>query len=216
MKSKLMNLLSCVLILSFAAACGKNSSNGSSANNFLPSGSNTLQASGDQAQANLKAWYNSSSEGGYPSLAYPVRQVTRSTTTFSTSNNCNQQSLNAWGINLLNLNLCLNATSGGATSNSTENVTLSSTGSKLVNPKLAEALAGIMSPGAGGLTLVNISQQPSPASSGSAFVIQYVDSAQKPHVFVIDSGINSALNPVHSIDGAAGKEVKLISIYPSN
>jgi hypothetical protein len=95
-------------------------------------------------------------------------------------------------------------------------VTLVSKGSKLGNAKLAEALSGVVNPGAGGLVVANVTQQPSTVSSGSVFIIQYVDSAQKSHVFIIDSGINSALNPVYSMDGAAGKEVKLISIYPNN
>ena len=59
MKSKLLNLFSCFLILTFAVSCGKNNKSGSSyppqGNNFIaPNGS----ASGEPAYASLLAWYN--------------------------------------------------------------------------------------------------------------------------------------------------------------
>jgi hypothetical protein len=214
MKTKILNLMSSLLLLTVMASCGKNQVSGG--RQFQQNQINTLNASGELAKTNLLAWYNSSSEGGYPSLLYPVRQITRSVRTFSTSGNCSQQGLNIGGINLFNLNLCFNVSAGGTTSSTTETVTLKSSGIKSGNAKLVEALSGILNSSSGGLVLKTITQQPSQISSGSLFILQYLDSNQKSHVFFIDSGANSVINPVYSMDGAAGKEIKLISIFPNN
>jgi hypothetical protein len=216
MKSKFFNLFACALLLSFAAACGNKDGGSSKGNNGYSPTSNGLNASGTQAQTNLIAWYNSTVEGSYPSMSYPVRFVTRSTRSFSTSNGCNQQSVSVFGLNLGNINLCYDTQNGGSTSQSQEQVLLVANGSKSLNPKVAEAMSGILTPGQNGNLLVSVTQKPSTKSSGSVFVIQYVNSNQKSLVYVIDTGINSALNPVYSMDGGNGKEVTLISIYPSN
>lgn len=192
--------------------CGKNSDKSSSAPN-QPVFTNNLSTSGAQAQTNLLAWYNSSSEGGFPSLVTPLKQVTISTRTFSTSNNCNSQPISVFGINLGNINLCYNNSTSGSATNTSSYVSLSSSTIKSNNVKLSQAMNGIINPTTSGMQLVSITQNPSTKSAGSIFTIQYFVSG-KYVVYTIDTGMNSGINPIYHMDGVNGKEETLVNVYP--
>jgi hypothetical protein len=216
MRSSILHLLSLFLVVSFAASCGKKDSSSSSSNANPLNSSGAFSASGAQAQANLLAWSNSTVEGTFPSVSvYLARTVTIKTRIFSpSSNGCNQQPISVFGLNLGNINICVNNSISGTTTYPQSMVTMVLSGSKLTgNPKLVSALAPLITSGADGLTLSSISQTPSNQSSGSVFVIEYKNSAGKSIVQVIDTGMNSALNPVYMLDGVNGKETSLQTIH---
>jgi hypothetical protein len=219
MKSKFSTLLTSLILATTLASCGNNSGGSSRSghqnSNNSSAGNTGVSASSLVAKTNLLKWYNSTVEGSYPSSSsiqmFPSRQVFKTLKELSTSNSCNNQSLNLFGMNLGSMNLCFNTqTSGSGEDLPVEMVQLSISGSKKNNEALAEAMSGIISPSDSDLILVSVTQ------SGSVYVIQYVNGEQKSVIYSIDTGLNSALNPVYHLDGVNGEITQLTGIYPSN
>lgn len=209
MKSSFFRLTSLLVVLAFAAACGKSgSSGGSSRSNSY----NNVSTSGSAAQTNLLGWYNSSSEGSLPSTAIALRQVTRSVRAISANNGCHTQKLWIFG----SIDLCASSNiGGGSASDSQEMVQLIASGNKSTgNAKLTAALAPVSSPGTNGLYLMNITQRPNTQNNGSIFTLTFVNVNQKTVTHVIDSGLNSRLNPVYTNDQVNGQESSLKSTFP--
>ncbi len=219
MKSKLSTLLTSLIFATTLASCGNNSGGSTRTShqnsNNSSTGNTGVSASSSVAKTNLLKWYNSTVEGGYPSSSSiqmtPMRFVYKTVKELSTSNSCNNQSLNLFGMNLGSLNLCFNTqTSGTGETLPGEMVQLLASGSKKNNEALGEAMSGIVSSSDSELILVSVTQ------SGTVFVIQYINGEQKSVIYSIDTGLNSALNPVYHLDGVNGEISQLSHIYPSN
>jgi hypothetical protein len=225
MKSKFSTLLTSLILATTLASCGNKSGGSSSTShqnsNNSSAGNTGVSASSLVAKTNLLKWYNSTVEGGYPSSSsiqmFPSRQVFKTLKELSTSNSCNNQSLNLFGMNLGSVNLCFNTqTSGSGVDLPFEMVQLSISGTKKNNEALVEAMSGIVSPEDSDLVLVSLTQTQSSLQGGSIFIIQYTDADKKSVIYSIDTGLNSALNPVYHLDGVNGEISQLSHIYPSN
>lgn len=212
MKSTILHLVSLFLVLAMTASCGKSGSGGSNSG----SSSNNITTSGSEAQANLLAWYNSTSEGALPSaISAQVRTVTRSVRSVSTNNGCHSQKLWIFGT----IDLCGNISGGGSTTYPSSPVTLIASGDKKINNgNLENAMNPVISP-VNGLSISSINQVPSTQTTGSVFTIRLLTAyqpgqQQKTVVHVIDTGLNSRLNPVYTMDGVNGQESSLYNIQP--
>ncbi len=212
MKSSIFHLVSLFAILAFTASCGKSGSGGGGGNNNQFA--NGYNASGTVAQSNLLAWYNSTgAEGSLPNPNTSYRLLTK--TEKNASNGCSTQPVSVFGFNLTNINLCTSGSGLGSGTQIQVPVHIYSNGDKKSgNSELVTAMSSIVNGGAGPLFLTNITQAPSTQTTGSVFTINLVDSNQKKVVYVIDTGLNSKLNPVYVLDGVAGKERTLTAIMP--
>lgn len=208
MKSTILHLLSLFLIVGFASSCGKKEgggSSGSSSNNYN-SGSN-VNTTGAEALNNLRTWYQSTSEGEFPKNGLPqaIQVITKSKTINSSCTD-----LGWFG------DFCVNK--GGTWTTNPVVLVTRNTGSKSVVVDLKAALDPLFA-GANPDSLslpqgVNsITQKPSPVTGGSIFSITYVNSNQKIIFYQIDSGYNSAVNPVYKFDGINNTEKLLFSAY---
>lgn len=212
MKTTIMHLMSLFLILSFSASCGKKEGGSSGSNSTANNANSGLNTVGEAAKANLIAWYNTQSEGGIPSLTSgTAKYISRYEKTISTSNGCNAQPISIGGFNLGNLNFCINSNTGGnGTLVQGFETMLVSGDKKSGNAKLAEAMAPVITPGTNGLTLISITQAPSPQGSGSAYTVTFakvVSGSPKTVVYIIDSAYNSRVNPMVTVDGVNGKQI---------
>lgn len=206
MKSTILHLLSLFLILSFTAACGKKEGGGSGSSNNSNQYNNGLNTSGQTALTNLMAWYNSTSEGSLPVATIGRGDIVKAVDRQSINSNC-------LDLGFLG-DACFN-TSGGAWTTTTLPVMPRNTGAKANVAAVNEAIAPLM----GGsnprsLTLVNgvnsIAQQQSPITSGVLYTITYkIGNTRKLVIYQIDTGYNSAVNPVGIIDEGNSKKERL-------
>jgi len=214
MKTTILHLLSLLAILSFSGSCGKKDEKSSTAPVPVLSPLN-LNASGEAALANLHAWYDSQSEGPIPSLVNGLvaRRIYRNERTLATSNGCEDKPIKVFGKVISYVNVCGSINTNGFGTEVSELATMLVSGNKKIeNPKLALALASVLTPDANGLKLTSIEQSPS-NNSGTLFVITYSNvTTHKEVIQVIDTGFNSRVNPIYTYDGVNGKETSLTRI----
>jgi hypothetical protein len=191
-------------------SCGKNSvkSSGSATNSYNPYGQQNIGATAQQALANYQAWYASSSESSFPSQNLLARTEYRTLTTYNASN-CNNQSVNLFGLSLGSINLCFNASSPSNSQQLTRYITLNTGSSKSNNSKLAQVLS------VSNATLMNVTQSVSQMAGGSVFRLEYVKQNGQSLVYVVDTGYNSAMNPVVIIDSEARTSETVTNIVPN-
>lgn len=210
MKTIIVKALGLALLITLAG-CGKGSSKGGSSVNcaknpyqqacLVNGGMNGIGTiSGTQALANFKAWYASSNNGMYPGSANLYKED-RTTYTYNTGSNCSSQPVKIFGINLGNFQSCSYSSSPTSTNTVTNTVAVLVGASKASNAILASIYAGTAG------TLVSAVQtQGLPSYGGALYIIrlQAVDGSVKE--YWIDTGINSAFQPVKTVDVTNSKE----------
>lgn len=186
--------------------CGKSESKGGSSSGspstspstWTPSTSNNTTATSSQALQNYNSWYTSTSESATPTVG--LRSVVRTTLTYSASNGCTSQPLTIFGVQLGSTNFCLGGGSAPAKTVSTSFLQIAATNNKALNVKLPNILTSSYG------ELVDISQQ------GNIFKFTYfVNGTGAYDTVVVDTGINSALNPVYLSNTATKKVEQLTS-----
>ena len=211
------------LFLVLLAGCGadkakKSSSSGTGTVNndtlISPGVVSNTTASGEVAMTNYLAWYNSTTEGAIPSVGGPIMMI-RSIRTFSTSSGCNPTQLSLGGFNFGSISMCFNTSSQSSQPRfESDPVTVYLSGAPKNNAKLIKAAdlspvrnihSQITQFGSSSTygAIMSIEQQ------GTAYIFTTVRS-NKVNTVVIDSGINSALNPIYILDNSRGKEDRLI------
>ncbi|HXH29727.1 MAG TPA: hypothetical protein VNJ01_02830 [Bacteriovoracaceae bacterium] len=185
MKLFIQRLLCLTLLLTVGLSCGKNSSGKKNQPPLYNQYVGIIPSTSQQPMDNLRAWYTSTNEGTFPTIGQHTEE--RRITTYSSSEGCSK-----WAI----FTFCLGSSSNGTHVDSSKTINILATGSKATNSKLAVAMAGTS------LELVNVSQYP--MSQGAIYTLVY----KKPisnHliVYTIDTGINSAFNPIRIEDTEA-------------
>lgn len=208
MKTTIMHLMSLFLILAFSASCGKKEggSSGSSSNNVNTPVNNGLNTTGQLALTNLLAWYNSTAEGSLPTASIGRGDIIKAVDKQSISSNCID--LGFFG------DACFSAGGGNWTTTILPTMPRN-TGAKSNVVAVNEALAPLVG-GANTRNLIllngvnSITQQQSPVTSGVLYTITYkVNNTQKMVMYQIDTGYNSAVNPVGLIDEQNNKKERL-------
>ncbi len=190
-------LLCLALLVTMVAACGKKSGGGGGhtpvSNGVNVPINNNASTTTLNAFNNLKAWYQSSSEGSLPSIGQHTEL--RSITTYNTSDSCDK-----WWI----FTYCVNTSSQGNTTNiplRTVNVVASS--SKSNNSKLAAVFNS---------SLELVFAQQYGMYGGALYTVVFKKSNNHLMIYTIDTTINSAFNPVRIEDTEAKTVEKLKKI----
>ena len=193
-----MRKISLMICLSlFLVSCGKeSSSSGTSYSNLYNS---TLPTGSSDALTGLTTWYQGTAEGNYYTTS-TTRIEYRTVKTYNASNGCSNQAINVFGINLGSVNLCSNNSSLANSTTVSRSVTPVIAGnSKVGNTKLAQLFSGAVG------TLANVTQAQS-SFGGMAYTLTFTKATGYQAVYVVDTGINSAFNPVYIIDTEARTE----------
>jgi hypothetical protein len=192
MKLTLTKLLCTSLMLTFLVGCGKDNASGGGGNPpVINQYQGNIPADSQQAFQNVSAWYGSTQEG-LPSNAGP-RTEYRTIQNYNDSNNCKTKTY----LGFIDINYCLSSSNEGTSSTAqrTVNVVLGQSKS-FNNPKLVS----VFSP-ASGLVLKTVTEQQSPIGQNyKLFTIDYVKSNGHILRYKIDTGLNSAFNPVEIYD----------------
>lgn len=195
MKHSFYTGLLCTSLLVFTVGCGKESKSGSGSS-YNPYNQNNpyYQNPTQQTQAaitNLQAWYQSSTEN---SGSIGQKTERRQPISF-TEASCSTKTI----LGFIDINYCKNSqqSTGSVVSRA---VYIVSGQVKSQNSKLATAL----SPG-NGATLVSATETNSPVnySTGRLFTLNYAKSNGHIIQYKIDTGLNSAFNPVEIYDSEA-------------
>lgn len=201
-----MKTLICLALLSFVAvSCGSEKSKGGGSKSYSAySASAYFTQSSQYAMDNVLAWYNSNTEGSFPNPNFPgVKTEERTLKTFSPATNpCT--STNYYGI--ITLTSCNHSSpSPISTVTSTNQVPMIPGQVKSNNPKLAQALSG------SGMTLYEAVQM----SSGwqAVYILKYYKANGHTVKYTIDTGVNSAFNPIATEDSETNTKEELSSIY---
>lgn len=205
----LLNIIVCASLL-IAVGCGKsNSSGGSSYNNGGSTYNNpynnpyngNVPVTSQQPLQNFQNWYNSSAEGSFPGIGQ--RTETRKITKFDQTDGCESQPISIFGLNLGSFNYCFSSSSQASSQNVQRIVNVLVSQNKSQNLKLAQAYSG------SGMVLANISEG---MGMGKVYQLEYQKTNGHRVVYIIDTGINSAFNPVRIIDSEARTDESVTSI----
>lgn len=214
MKSQLMNLLTCSLLLTFAVACGNKNSTGSSHNPAVnPLNLGGLNASGTEAYNSLKAWYESTaaeavsigSNGSFVKKTSSVggfqANINICAPLFGLNSGCVVPSAcyinNNTGLYLGTPNMSNSVYTGC-------NVTGSVIYKKSNNLSLKEAMTG-----KNGLSLLRSSK------SGAIYTLEYgeVGSLNPSVVYQVNTSIHSMFNPIYIKEGSQETKFLGFQIY---
>ncbi len=156
------------------------------------------------AFTNFKAWYKSSSTEGSLIVAgtWTEHRVIK---TYSTSSNCTNQDVNVFGLNLGTINYCFSSSTPSTSTSETRDLTIPGI-AKSENEELTKVYTG----DDGDLTLVNSQESANPY--GTIYTIEFSRADNSRVVYVIDTSINSAFNPVYISDSAARTEESVVGI----
>lgn len=208
MKSTFMRVLGTLALLATIASCGKDGGGSSGARPqpvYIPIGSST----GTSTLANFKTWYKSTLNGSYPGPG--LYDEERKTYTYNTAGNCSSQPVKIFGTTIGNIESCSHSGSPTSTNTvSTEKAVLMG-GSKASNTILASINAGTAG------TLISATQTGGLQigygfTQGSLYILRFQATNGSVKEYWIDTGINSAFQPVKTIDVTAGSEEVLTKI----
>lgn len=202
MKASFFKIVLCASLAVFAVGCGKDnkSSGGGGVVNTNPY-TGTVPASSQQALKNFQAWYASTTEGQIPGLGQ--RTEIRRITTYGQTDGCEQKPISIFGVDLGNINYCFNSSSQTNSNDVSRVVNVVASQNKSQNAKLAAAYSGA------GMTLANVIQGRS--QYGTYYQLEYAKSNGHRVVYIIDTGINSAFNPVQ-ITNSEARTVEVVYI----
>lgn len=194
-------MLAGLLILT---ACGKDTVGSGTSNSTSTYTTGTLTSTSSTAMAAVASWYASTTEGSYYSgttsrTEYRIVRVYPST-------NCGSQNVSIAGLSLGTIYTCNNTSSYTSSNLSSKVITpVASGSSKSVNTTLASIFSGTLG------TVTNV-QTGTGQSGGTLYSIQVVKSSGYVYVFTIDTGINSAFNPIYTFDSETKTETVLYQI----
>jgi hypothetical protein len=212
MKSFFTQLVLIAGLSVLAVSCGGSkggSKSSAAAVNPLAYNLNTTSA---QALANVTAWYNSTSEGafGTPGMGgFFATREERIVKVYAANGGCSTKPIKFLGLNLGNFQSC----NSSNTIQSSNNVITAYSptpngGSKASAARVTSILNGSL----GSITNVSTSQGQSGAIVYVLTVTPDVNQPSLTKVYAIDTGVNSALNPVYSMDSATRTEESLYQI----
>lgn len=196
------------LLATLSVSCGKSDSksggggSSSSSSVWSPSSGSTTNTTGSQALTNYMSWYSSNAEAASPAAG--LRSIVRETLTYPASSGCSSQPLTVFGVTIGNFQTCLGTSSSPTSTTATTFVNVVSSNTKSSNSKLANILTSTYG------ALVNVQQQ------GNKFIFTYqvsVNGSQAYDTVVVDTGINSALNPVYISNTATRKVEQLVNFF---
>lgn len=153
---------------------------------------NNTAATGQQALTNLQSWYGSTTENSVPSmLAKSVKLGVLN----ANQNNCKEKTY----LGFINIQTCFNASINTPTFTTSFVTAVSNGAVKSGNAKLASAISP-----AAGLVMINVSQ--TPGNFGHPlYTVDYGKANGHTVRYKIDSGLNSAFNPVEIYDTELGR-----------
>lgn len=164
-----------------------------------------------QNLANVTAWYNSAAEGnfGTPGLGFVGTQEERIVKVYAANNGCVSKPIKIFGAELGTFQSCNSSNTVQSQNTVTNFYTPTQNGfSKAGVLRVTNILNGSQ----GGISNVATSQGP----LGVLYIITVTPDINIPtatKVFVIDPAVNSALNPVYSMDSATRTEESLKRIF---
>lgn len=203
MKNKLFKgIFFTTFLLAFVVGCGKDGGGGGGSSSNPYTGN--VPATSQQALANFRAWYNSTTESAYPGIG--SRTEKRVLQTFSSTDGCESKPISIFGVSLGNINYCFGSSNPVNLQNLTRTVYVLASQTKSQNAKLVAANSG------SGMTLANVSQT-NGQYGGAVYYIEYAKSNGHRVVYVIDTGLNSAFNPVKITDSEARTVEEVTNIY---
>ncbi len=204
MKASFFKILLCASLAVFAVGCGKDnkSSGGTGTVPAVNPYTGSVPASSQQALKNFQTWYASKTEGKIPSIGQ--RTEIRRITTYSQTDGCEQKPISIFGVDLGNLNYCFNSSSQSDSDDVTRVVNVIVNQTKSQNTKLAAAYSGA------GMKLASVIQGQS--QFGTYYQLEYVKTNGHRVVYIVDTGINSAFNPVQITNSEARSVESVIHI----
>lgn len=199
---KFLLLLGLVLAVSCGRETTGSSSDSSASSTFTASTSSTSS----EAMSNLLAWYQSTTEASYYT-GTTARTEYRVVNVYPSSS-CTTQAISVAGLSLGSVYVCSSGSSVTSSSYSSRSVLPTQSGaSKSTVTELANLFNGSIG------TIVNVTTATSSLTGGTFFTVHIVKSSGYAAVYTIDSGMNSAFNPVYSFDSETRTESTLYQIY---
>lgn len=196
------------LMLSLVTGCGKDKEKSSAAPAPAPAPvtapapapapapvvNNLQSVTGQQAYSNALAWYNSTTENSVPTSA-PAITEHRSVSTFGEPN-CKSTTV----LKFINLSGCFGVSASNSNVETRYVIPVQNGVSKATNSKLAAVFSAPT-----GYSMISAQQVPGPFNF-PIFMIDYGNSSNG-HVirYMIDSGLNSAFNPIRIYDTSIRK-----------
>jgi len=197
------------LALSLTVGCGQSSKGSSSSAAAAPVApaavapvtnayTSTISASAGQAQADLLAWYSNTTEG-LPTALGSYTEKRQITVYKAPSDSCKNKS---WWI--FSANICSSSSTIQSQNTVTRSVYVVSGSVKSSNANLASALNQT------GMASTNVTKVQG-TNGQPAFIIDYTRTDGTVLSYVVDTGLNSAYNPVVKNDSATRTTEKVTS-----
>lgn len=195
MKTSLFHGLLCASLIVFAVGCGKENKSGGEAASPVNPYTGSVPAASQSALKNFQDWYNSSTEGSYPGIGQKIE--TRIVQNYSRTDGCETKPITIFGYNITEINYCFSNSTSVSNQETDRVVNVLVSQVKSQNTKLAQAYAG------SGMTLANATSLGQSRYGGTIYQLEYSKSNGHRVVYIIDTGVNSAFNPVQITDSEA-------------